>query len=111
MRHEQDLSELSEDVGIRAQDTEREMSSFRDACVKELTEVRAWADERIAAQTEQMKLRSEEAMEIAARSKEETKAEVAELMQVFIFSAFYCGFASRGGVWEAGELWCFCEKF
>lgn len=92
MRHEQDLSELSEDVRIRAQDTEREMSSFRDACVTELTEVRAWADERIAAQTEQMKRRSEEAMEDAARSKQETKAEVAELMQVSLSALFTVGF-------------------
>lgn len=100
MRHEQDLSELSEDVRSRAQDTERDMSSFRDACVAELTEVRAWADERIAAQTEQMKRQSEEAMEVAARSKEETKAEVAELIQVF---TFYSRFVLRDGVWAAGS--------
>ena len=51
-------------------------------CVSELAEVRSWADERIAAQTEQMELQSEEAKVVASRSKEETKAEVARLMEV-----------------------------
>lgn len=44
--------------------------------------MRSWADERIAAQTEQMERQSEEAKVVAARSKEETKVEVAQLMQV-----------------------------
>lgn len=44
--------------------------------------MRSWADERIAAQTEQMERQSEEAKVVAARSKEETKVEVAQLMEV-----------------------------
>lgn len=52
-------------------------------CASELAEVRSWADERIAAQTEQMELQSEEAKVVAARSKEETKVEVAQLMEVW----------------------------
>lgn len=44
--------------------------------------MRSWADERIAAQTEQMERQSEEAKVVAARSKEETKVEVAQLMGV-----------------------------
>ncbi len=51
-------------------------------CASELAEVRSWADERIAAQTEQMERQSEEAKVVAARSKEETKVEVAQLMEV-----------------------------
>lgn len=51
-------------------------------CANELAEVRTWADGRIAAQTEQMELQSEEAKLVAARSKEETKVEVARLMEV-----------------------------
>lgn len=54
----------------------------RRQCASELAEVRSWADERIAAQTEQMELQSEEAKVVASRSKEETKAEVARLMEV-----------------------------
>lgn len=51
-------------------------------CAIELAEVRSWADEKIAAQTKQMELQSEEAMVVAATSKAETKAEVAQLMEV-----------------------------
>lgn len=55
---------------------------MKKKCAGELAEVRSWADERIAAQTEQMELQSEQAKVVAARSKEETKLEVARLMEV-----------------------------
>ena len=64
--------------------------------------MRSWADERIAAQTEQMELQSEEAKVVAARSKEETKVEVAQLMEVWR-TLFFFGVGGGGCVSGTGE--------
>ncbi|CAN0450364.1 unnamed protein product, partial [Ascophyllum nodosum] len=107
--HDQDLTELSEGVSSRAQEVEREMVDFRDACAAELADVRSWADARIAALTEQMERQSEEAKAVAAISKEETKEEVARLMQSF--SALMLGLQANASeradrqASAAGEAW------
>ncbi|CAN0246722.1 unnamed protein product [Pylaiella littoralis] len=107
--HEGDLATLCEDVGRRADQARKEMVEFKEKCANELAEVRTWADGRIAAQTEQMELQSEEAKLVAARSKEETKVEVARLMESFstLMSGLQTNAAARADsqAAAAGEAW------
>ncbi|CAM9901812.1 unnamed protein product [Scytosiphon promiscuus] len=107
--HESDLVTLCKDVERRAEQAGKEMVDFKDKCASELAEVRSWADERIAAQTEQMELQSEQAKVVAARSKEETKVEVAQLMESLstLMSGLQTNAAARADsqAAAAGEAW------
>ncbi|CAM9924291.1 unnamed protein product, partial [Ectocarpus sp. 6 AP-2014] len=107
--HEGGLSSLCEDVERRSEEASKEMIDFKEKCASELAEVRSWADERIAAQTAQMELQSEEAKVVAARSKEETKVEVAQLMQSLstLMSGLQTNAAARADsqAAAAGEAW------
>eukprot|EP00903_Cladosiphon_okamuranus_P005834 g5775.t1 len=107
--HEGELAELCEDVRRRAEQATKEMLDFKDKCAGELAEVRSWADQRIAALTEQMERQSEEAKVVAARSKEETKVEVAQLMETLsgLMSGLQTNATARADrqASAAGEAW------